>query len=402
MKITRSRVAALIVALIVLALLVWALLPKPVAAELATVTVGPLEATVEEEGETRVHDRYTVSAPLAGRVLRIEHEPGDPVVAGETVLATFQPGDPALLDARARAEAEARVRAARAALGGAQAERARAGAESAYAVAEEERIRKLADQEIVSRDQLDSAVTRRRATEEGLKAAEYAVESARHELERARAALLEAGGEVASGGGPLTLRSPIDGVVLRRFHESEAVVPAGEPLLEIADPARLEIVSDLLSTDAVRVTAGDRVRIEQWGGGEDLHGTVRRVEPSGFTKISALGVEEQRVNVVVDFDDPRQAWERLGDGYRVELAIVVWQRDDALKVPTAALFRAAGGEWAVFAAEDGRAVEKTVGIGHRGALEAEVLSGLEDGERVIVHPGDAVADGVEIEVGEGG
>ncbi len=414
MKITRSRIAAAAVGALLILLLVWALAPRPVPVELAEVTRGPLEVTVDEEGETRVRDRYMVSAPLPGRVLRIELEPGDPVVAGETVLATFQPADPALLDARSRAEADARVRAAQAALGQARAERERLAAEAAYAAAEAERVRRLAAEKIVASDRLESAETAARAAAEAEAGAVHAVEAARQELERARAALIETGGEAAPAGGvsggpasrpprgALVLRSPIDGVVLRRFHESEAVVPAGEPLLEVGDPARLEIVSDLLSTDAVQVSPGDPVRIEQWGGGEVLAGgvlagTVRRVEPSGFTKISALGVEEQRVNVVIDFADPRAAWERLGDGYRVEVRIVVWQDPDALRVPTSALFRGPEGEWAAFVAEDGRAVRRTLQLGRRGALDAEVVSGLEEGERVIVHPGDAVAEGVEIE-----
>jgi HlyD family secretion protein len=395
MKITRSRAVALAITLVVALLLAWALMPKPVPVDLEEVDRGPLAVTVDEEGETRVRDRYLVSAPLAGKVLRITLEPGDPVVAGETVLATFQPGDPALLDVRARAEAEAQVRAAQAALGSARAERERFAAEHALAAAEAERVRRLAAGEIVSRERLDTAVTAERSAAEALAATGFAADSARHELERARASLLQAGGEAAGGAGPLTLRSPIDGVVLRRFRESEAMVVAGEPLLEIADPARLEIVSDLLSTDAVRVSPGDRALIEQWGGGDALHGVVRRVEPSGFTKVSALGVEEQRVNVIVDFEDPRAAWERLGDGYRVELAIVVWERSDALRVPTGALFRAPGGAWAVYAAEDGRIVRRVIEIGRRNDLHAEVVSGLEEGDRVAVHPSDAVAEGVE-------
>ena len=395
MKITRSRAVAIAIALVVALVLAWALAPKPVPVDLEEVTRGPLAVTVDEEGETRVRDRYLVSAPLAGKALRITLEPGDPVLAGETVLATFQPGDPALLDARARAEAEARVRAAQAALGGARAERDRVAAEHALAAAEAERVRRLAADEIVSRGQLDTAMTSERMAAEALAAAEFATDSARHELERARASLLQAGGEAADGAGRSTLRSPIDGVVLRRFRESEAVVAAGEPLLEVADPARLEIVSDLLSTDAVRVSPGDRALIEQWGGGETLRGTVRRVEPSGFTKVSALGVEEQRVNVIVDFEDPRAAWERLGDAYRVELAIVVWESPDTLRVPIGALFRAPDGAWAVYAAEDGEIVRREVEIGHRNDLRAEVLGGLEEGDRVAVHPSDMVAEGVE-------
>lgn len=397
-----TRIAALVIGLAVVALVVWALLPKPVPVDLATVTRGELMVTVDEEGETRVHDRYLVSAPFAGRVLRIDLEPGDPVVAGETVLATFQPSAPTPLDARARAEAEAGMRAARATLGAARAERERAASEHRYAVAEHERIRSLAAEEIVSRERLDVAELAERTAADALRSAEFAVAASEHELEIARARLMQATGADEDDAGPLALRSPVDGVVLQRLHESAAVVPAGEPLVEVADPARLEIVSDLLSSDAVKVSAGDRVMIEQWGGGEALGGVVRRVEPYGFTKISALGVEEQRVNVIVDFSDPREAWQALGDGYRVEVRIVVWEGESVLKLPTSALFRGPDGAWAVFAVEDGRAVRRPVEVGRRNGLEAEVHSGLAEGDSVIVHPSDSVEDGIEVKQREVG
>jgi len=385
------------IALVIVLLVAWSLQPQPEMVDTATVERGALQVTVDEEGETRVRERYEVSAPVAGRVLRIELEPGDPVAAGETVLATFQPSAPVPLDVRARAEAEARVRGAAASLGQARAERDRARAELDYAAAEVERYRQLAADEVVSRDALDNAERRHRTAREALQAAGFAVETATHELERARAMLMEGDGSVEDGASddPIVLRSPIDGVVLSRRRESESVVPAGEPLLEVADVADLEIVSDLLSTDAVQVRRGQPVRIERWGGGDVLHGTVRRVEPSGFTKISALGVEEQRVNVVVDFTDPVRARESLGDAYRVELRIVVWEREDVLEVPTSALFRR-GDDWAVFTVEGGQARERVVDVGRRNGLAAEVLSGLEAGEEVIVHPSDAITDGVSV------
>jgi HlyD family secretion protein len=193
----------------------------------------------------------------------------------------------------------------------------------------------------------------------------------------------------------MTIRSPVDGVVLRRVRESEAVVAPGEPLLELGDPAQLEIVSDLLSTDAVKVRPGNPVLIEQWGGDRTLRGRVRRVEPSGFMKVSALGVEEQRVNVLVDFEDPAEAWKALGDGYRVEVRIVVWESPDAVRVPTTSLFRKGDG-WAVFAVEGGRARIRPVVVGRRNGLEAEVVSGVAPADRVIVHPGDRIVDGSRV------
>jgi HlyD family secretion protein len=276
--------------------------------------------------------------------------------------------------------------------------RDRALAELDYAAAEVERYRRLAADEVVSRDALDAAERGHRTAREAFQATRFAVETATHELERARAMLMVGDGSAEDGASddPIVLRSPIDGVVLSRRRESESVVPAGEPLLEVADVANLEIVSDLLSTDAVQVRRGQPVMIERWGGGDTLHGTVHRVEPSGFTKISALGVEEQRVNVVVDFTDPLRARESLGDAYRVELRIVVWEREDVLKVPTSALFRR-GDDWAVFTVEDGQARERIVDVGRRNGLAAEVLSGLEAGEEVIVHPSDAITDGVSVE-----
>lgn len=383
-------------------LLVLAMLFKPTAvpSDFATVSRGALEVTLDEEGETRVRDRYSVSAPLAGRVLRIELEPGDPVVAGETVLATFQPTAPGLLDARTQAEAEAQVRSSEAALGQAKAELDRIKAELRFSESELGRAQRLAEEEIVSQEQLEAAELDNETRREAVAAAEFALRTARFELERAQARLLY--GQPGSTSiesaatAPIEITSPVDGVVLRRLRESESVVPVGEPLIEVADPARLEIVSDYLSTDAVKIDAGDPVRIEQWGGDRVLFGTVRRVEPSGFTKFSALGVEEQRVNVVIDFEDPQEAWNALGDGFRVEVRVVVYHNDDALLVPTSALFRHGDG-WAAYTVEGGMAKLSPVELGRRNGLEAEVAEGLSEGTTVLVHPGDSVVDGVRVE-----
>ena len=397
MAITSTRVIVWGLGALALVAVAWALRPRPVQADFAVVERGPLRVTIDEEGETRVRDRFVVSAPLAGRVLRIELEPGDPVVANETVLATFQPGDPTLLDARSRAKAEARVRAAEAHLGRAQVDRERAAAELDFARSELSRQRELAVNELISREQLESVELQARTGEEAFRSAEFAVRSAEFELEVAQASLLQVRGNpsnTASRSEAIILRAPIDGVVLRRLRESEAIVPAGEPLLEVADPGELEIVSDLLSTDAVKIQPGQTVLIEQWGGTEALGGRVRLVEPSGFTKISALGVEEQRVNIVIDFEDVREAWEALGDGYRVEVRVIIWE-GDVLKIPTSSLFRA-GQDWALYTVRDGTAMLRVVEIGQRNSLEAEVLSGIERGEPVIVHPSDALGEGVAV------
>ncbi len=394
MKARTNRVLVWGAAGMVLAAVVFAFRPSAIPADFAHVERGALLVTLDEEGETRVRDRYMVSAPLAGRVLRIDLEPGDPVAAAETVLATFQPADPSMLDARARAEAEARVRAASAAVERTRANREAAAAARDFAESELERHQQLAASGLVAQELLEAAEAEARTHREALRAAEFAVATTEHELEVARAGLYEAGGAQGSSGA-IVLRSPIDGVVLRRLRESEAVVRSGDPLLEIADPSRLEIVSDMLSADAVKIHAGDPVRIEQWGGDSDLRGRVRRVEPFGFTKISALGVEEQRVNVVVDFEEPREVWQSLGDGYRVEVRVVIWEGDDVLKIPTSALFRE-GNAWAVYLVQGETAARRIVEIGQRTGLEAEVISGLDEGDRIVVHPSDDVQDGVSV------
>lgn len=370
--------------------------PQPVPAELARVARGPLAVTIDEEGETRVRDRFVISAPLGGRVLRIELEPGDTVVANDTVLAVFLPSAPVLLDARSRAEAQAAVETARAALGQAEAHYEQAAAEAAFSRAEAERYRRLSRDGIVSVEQMETAQLELDTRQEALEAAEYAVRTALGELQAARVRLQRFSGQsAAADGDAIEITSPVSGLVLRRLRESESVVPAGETLLEVGDPRRIEVVADYLSKDAVRIRPGQEVLIDRWGGDRPLRGRVRRVEPSGFTKISALGVEEQRVNVVMDIVDPPESWVGLGDGFRVETRVVVWQSEDELKTPTGALFRR-DEDWAVFAVEDGRAVLRPIEIGERNAREAQVLAGLAPGQEVVVYPSDSLSDGSRI------
>lgn len=389
---TRRVVRIGLVLLVLGGLLYWAFAPRPVPADFAHVERGTLRVTVEDEGRTRVRQRYVVSAPVPGQMLRIELEPGDPVAAGETILAQFQPTDPALLDVRTRAELEARVRAAESQLAGARADRQRVQADLDFARADLARADELVKERVIAPREREASQLQAESLARSLEAAEFAVATAQHQLEVARAGLLQTR---AGRRAPITLRSPVDGVILRRLQESEAVVPAGTPLLEVGDTRDLEIVSDMLSTAAVKVDAGQPATIEQWGGGEALDGVVRRVEPSGFTKISALGVEEQRVNVIIDFAGDPARWQALGDGYRVEVKVVVAERRDVLKVPASALFRDGDG-WAVFRVIDGRAERRRVTIGQRSGLEAEVVDGLAERDQVVVYPSDAVADGVEV------
>jgi HlyD family secretion protein len=386
--------AAVFGALVIL-LLVWAFTPGPVPADFAQVTRGSLDVAIEEEGETRVRDRFVVSAPLPGRLQRIELEPGDPVKAGETVVARLLPTDPVLLDVRTRSELQARVRAAETSVGTARADRERLAADLDFARRDLKRAEGLWNAGLASREQFDAAQRAVRTLEEGLRAAEFAIKTAEYQRDVARAGLLQSQGQGRQGATAVSLRSPVDGVLLRRLQESETVVQPGQPLVELGELTRMEVVSDLLSTDAVRVQPGHHVFLEQWGGDAALRGRVRRVEPSGFMKISALGVEEQRVNVIIDFDDPIDAARRLGDGYRVEVRIVIWSKDKVLKVPVSSLFRHEGG-WAVFRLENERAVRRAVRIGQRNGVEAEVLSGLTAGETVVAYPSDDVQDGVKV------
>jgi HlyD family secretion protein len=335
-----------------------------------------------------------VSAPVSGRVLRIELEPGDVVKAGD-VVARVRAEVPPLLDDRTRAEVQAAVAGARAALGRARAEEQRARAALIQAERELKRAEDLVQGGVVSPSEADLRRDDARAATEMVSAAEYAVKAAQADLERAEARLRPTTPDVSDR--VITVAAPISGVVLRRLRESESMVPAGDPLLEVGDPQQLEIVSDLLSTDAVRVKPGSRAMIEQWGGSTTLEARVRRIEPSGFTKISALGVEEQRVNAILDFVDPAGAWAALGDGYRVEVRIVIWEAPSVLKVPTGALFRQ-GPAWAVYTVAEGRARFTALELGQQTGQEAEVQSGLSEGARVILHPADTLTDGSRVEV----
>jgi HlyD family secretion protein len=372
-------------------LLAMALWPETLVVEVAAVSRGQLVLTVDEEGRTRVRDRFIVSAPVTGRVLRIELEPGDAVKRGD-VVARIQPEAPPLLDVRARAEAQAAVESAEAALGRARAEEQRARAAEAQAERELERSRKLVAGGAMPAQDADAREDELRFGKEAVRAAVFSVQAAASELERARARLVRPSTPASMG--TVMVSAPADGVVLRRLRESESVVPAGEPLLELGDPRQLDIVVDLLSADAVRVDVGARAMIEQWGEDTVLHARVRRIEPAGFTKMSALGVEEQRVNVVLEPSDSAASI-ALGDAYRVDVRIVIWEAGDVLKVPTSALFRA-GEQWAVYVVRDGRARRAIVGIGHQTPREAEVTTGLSEGAQVIVHPGDLVRDGVRV------
>lgn len=433
-----SKAFVLLIAAVIVVGLVYAFMPQPVEVDLVKAERGNVLVTVDQEGKTRIHDKYVVSAPLSGRILRISMRPGDVVEAGKTLLTMIEPRDPELLDSRSVAQAEARVSAAEATLRqvGPQLEAAKAGL--AFAEAEVTRMRKAIEGRGVSQSELENAEMLHRQRSEDLRSAKLAEEIARFELEQAKAALLRSrprpeeisdperaamtgtslkkdpGSEAPNSGKAqfaasegdarprpdngwdFPIYSPIDGRVLRVFQVSAAVVTPGTQLVELGDPVHdLEVEIDVLSRDAVKVHPGDSVLLEHWGGAAPLHGRVRVVEPSGFTKISTLGVEEQRVWVIVDFVDPWDQRKTLGDAYRVEARIIIDEAHNVLKVPTSALFRV-GAEPAVFKVDGHTARQTRVKVGRQNGMEAEILEGLAEGDSVILHPSDQVQDGVRV------
>ncbi len=369
----------LLLALAVVGAAAWTLRPERVPVDLATVGRGPLETTLEAEGETRIEPRFTIAAPVAGRLFAPTLREGDAVVAGDVVARlAVSPLDP-----RSRRQAEAAVAAARAGNAEALARVAEAKAALAQSRITRERSERLFAAGTLAAEGLDQARTAERTQTELLDAARHRAEAAAGELAGARAALLEG----TASGGVVSLAAPVSGKVLRRFEESERVVPAGTPILEIGDPARLEAVVDVLSTDAVSLASGDSIRLDV-GGGKVLRGRLRTIEPAGFTKVSPLGVEEQRVRVIGDLLDTDA---RVGDRFRVLASIVLWRGESVLQVPAGAVFRT-GESWSVFVVQGGRAHRRGIRAGHRSALAVEVLGGLAAGERVIIYPSDRVTD----------
>lgn len=380
---------ALLVAAIAIGL--W---PRALPVESAVVSRGPLVVTVDEEGMTRVKHRYVVSAPVAGQLRRIDWKAGAEVEAGKTVLAVLETSGADFLDARTQAQAEARVHTAEANRDAANAQRTRARAAEKMFGAEFERAQRLRKDAVLSAQEFDAAQMHAITSEQDARAAEFALKVAEFELEQARA-LVTRGQSAAASAEPLVVTSPIGGRILRILQESARVVPAGFPLMEVGDPADLEVRIEVLSRDGVAIRPGARVMLDQWGGPEPLIARVRLVEPSAFTKISALGVEEQRVYVIADFVDPPEKRATLGDSYRVEARIVTWEGPSALRAPAGALFQR-GGSWQTFVIGGGRAQLRTVKIGHTNGVQTEILEGLAEGDRVVVYPGDRVADGTRI------
>lgn len=434
----------------IVAVVGYGFMPKPFPVDTARVTRGSLSVAVSEDGKTRVRDRFVISAPLAGRLHRIKVRAGDPVAIpnridavadraedesaangnglGEssseglttsfslgtspaTELAIIDPIDPVLLDSRQIAQAELRVNVLQAMQQNTAAARAKAGIALEWCKLDLDRRAGLSGKGANTKQELEDAQMLVRSRTEELNSAKFAEQTAKYELELARAALLRSKPLAPEDAEKWQLRipAPINGLVMKVLQESETIVQQGTPLLEVGDPRDLEIAIEVLSTDAVKIRPGQTVRLKHWGGETPLLGRVRLVEPSGFLKISALGVEEQRVHVIANFDAPYAERPTLGDGYRVEAEIVIWEKDDVLKVPTGALFRESGATaspsndkpaadlWAVYVVENGLAIKRRIEVGRRNGLEAEVLNGLSDTDLVIVHPSDRIQDKIQVQ-----
>ncbi|SEK61490.1 efflux RND transporter periplasmic adaptor subunit [Ectothiorhodospira marina] len=391
----KKKLLTILAAATLLLLLTLALMPSPIPVSTSQVQQGHFAEVIEDEGRTRLREPFTVTAPIHGYLRRVTLEPGDAVQAGMP-LFQIEPAPAPALDPRAREQAREAVAAARARLEAAQANREARATEHELAQVEYERSEHLHQRALISSEERDRRRARRDATRAAEQAARYAVDVARFDLASARLPLEIIDGQRADEAIPaLALEAPIDGVITRRHRRDEGPVQAGEAILELGNLDDLEVRVDLLSLEAVRVRPGMRVILERWGGGNELEARVRRVEPAGFEKVSALGVEEQRVWVWSRITSPREAWAHLGDGYRVEARFVLWEGEDVVHIPTSALFRDQD-RWAVFVVEDGRAHLRPVETGRRSGLRTQIESGLTPGEQVITHPGERVNDGVRV------
>lgn len=388
MKRTVKRISTVLLLVVVGVLVIYAFRPKPLPVDTARASRGPLQVTIDEDGQTRAHDRFTLTAPVAGMLSRIALHEGDAVTA-DTVIAVIRP-----LPIDSREEAEIRARIASAEALKREAEQQVARAETAHAQAKRDlgRAELLFKQGIMPSDRFEEAQSKEATLARDLEAAKDRAKAAAAEVQRAEAGLISVASERKEKRQAAPIRAPVDGRILRILEKSEGVVASGIPIVVLSNTNKIEIVADLLSTDAVKVQPGAAVSVENWGGDEPLRARVRTIEPFGFTKVSALGIEEQRVNVIADFIDPPA---NLGDGYRVDVHIVIWENSDVLKVPASALFRV-GNAWRVFVFEGGVARTRSVEVGYRNALEAEIRSGLQEGEEVVLHPSNDIEEGVAI------
>ena len=392
----RRRLFVIIVIAVVVLATVYGFYPKAAEVDLVEVKRGPLQVTIEEEGRTRLKDRFTVTAPTAGYLERVKAKVGDPVKKGQSVLV-LEPLRSQVLDPRSRAEAEAGATAAEASLNAAIERESAVSADTDYLEKRLERLKNLYAKGSIAKDQYDQIEAETKKARAGQRSAKAAVDVARSELARSKAILQNfASGPKAANDHKVYVSSPVNGSIFRIYKESEGAVNVGEPLMEIGNSKNLEIRVEVLSSDAVKIKKGTTVFFERWGGEGRLEGVVRVVEPSGFTKISSLGVEEQRVLIIADITSPTDMWRALGDGYRLEAHFVVWEGKDILQVPTSSLYRVGKEDWAVFIEDKGKARQRIVKIGQRNGLAAEIIAGVQEKEKVISHPDDKISDGVRI------
>lgn len=393
----RRRFAIGVMAALIMAALVYGFWPQRVLVDAVRVQQAPLEVTVADEGKTRVIDRFMISAPVAGLAQRINLKVGDPVQRGERMLE-IEPMHPTVLDPRQRAQAQARVSAAEATLRAAESRAAAAKTQADLAARDAARITKLCKGECASRQQQDRAVAQAQTARANQRSAEFAVKIAHYDLQAARTMLTYTDDHQSKKSDELIpVNAPVKGSVLRVMHRSEGTVTPGTPLLELGDPQALEVTTDVLSEDAIRIHVGTPVIYKRWGGSATLHGLVTAVEPVAFTKVSALGIEEQRVRVISDITSPRELWKQLGDRYRVDVHFILWRSEKVKQVPSSALFRV-GERWAVFVIKDGRARRRFVELGHRSGLSAQVIKGLKVGDLVIAHPDSSIEEGTRVRI----
>ncbi|MCP4315163.1 MAG: HlyD family efflux transporter periplasmic adaptor subunit [Hyphomicrobiales bacterium] len=396
MRVWFRRIGLLALAAVIGAGFYLALRERPIPVDTAIVSKGLLQVTIDEEGVTRVKDVYAVSSPIAGYLSRTTLDEGETVRAHETIIASIHPLDPPFLDERTRAELMAAAEAARSAVALAQVEQRRAQTTLDLAQSNYERAEKLAKTKTISISQLEHRFSELELKKAQVSSTEATINLRKAELASAEARLQQPGDRSVSHRANdccVNITAPIDGVVLEVLTRSEQAVSPGTKIAEIGDPRNLEIIVDLLSSDAAKIEHGASVLITDWGGEEDLEGTVRMIEPAAFTKVSSLGIEEQRVNVVID---PASVPKNLGHGYRVLARLGIWQQDDVLQVPIAALFRT-GGNWSVFVIENGRARLLQIDIGQMNSTDAQILGGIEADDNVILYPSDVLEDGSLVE-----
>lgn len=389
----RRRIFIISIVVIVIALLVYGFLPKTREVDIVSVTRGPLQITIEEEGRTRLKDRFTISAPTAGYMRRIHVKVGDTVKKGQ-VVAVLEPLRSQALDPRSRAAAEAAAASAEASLKAAMEREKVTTADAAYLEQRQERLKALYDKGSIAKDQFDQINSEAQKARALQRSAAAEVNVAKSEQERAKVTLRNFS-SVKGDGNTVSVASPVHGVVFRIYRESEGAVNIGEPLIDTGDAGNLEVRVEVLSSDAVKIKKGTQVLFKRWGNDEPLTGRVRLIEPAGFTKVSSLGVEEQRVLVLADITSPREKWNVLGDGFRMEAHFIIWEDENILQIPASALFRS-GKDWAVFVADNGRARKRVVEIGQRSSLAAQIFSGLKESEQIIAYPDDSISEGTKI------